>query len=643
VPVRSSAYLSAVLYSIRKGGTEVTEPNNEHQTTDQFHPSALVRFPFTNGKELVYLPLARRVEILPRHEIEKLNYCAGFATLEEHADSIAQHLPYEERGDTIHALQRLASIGAFVGQTDLLSMAMDLGSGPNNRGRISMIAVPTCDRPDELERCLLSYIHHCKVYGRSVVFLIADNSDDIRSRNETRALLHQLGRETDVEIRYAGLEEKMAFVDALSAHDIPRDIATFALTGLPCGHTRAGSNRNTILLGSLGRLLLSVDDDTICSLGTVSTLSEREIISIGSEINPTQYWFFHDREAAHRFVAPIDADLLAAHEMFLGRRLGAVYSSAVSEGITVDMKAICAHLLAQLAAGKGQILTTYNGMTGDSGMSSQTSFVFNEGVATKNRMAASPEAMRLALESRELVRQVLSPSIGHGRQGNQTMFVGLDNRVVIPPFLPAFRNQDGVFETTLTQITGDFCSGYVPLSLPHSPHGKRTYIVADCDHISVSEIVAAAIAGCSFGYPDHDVESRYRTLGEELVGIGSLGTGEFSEWLKIVVCGRASAFVTGYEALLTRYGYDPPYWADELERRIENLSRAATESAATVPREFLRSALKSEEAMERTRSIVYQFGRLLSYWPAIVEVTRSLAPDGWCLGADRQDSIPVSA
>jgi hypothetical protein len=472
-------------------------------------------------------------------------------------------------------------------------------------------------------------VRHCNSYDRSPIYLVSDGSDDAELRRINLSHLYRIGREENVEVRYVGIQEKIAFVKALGAKEIPQHVAHFALEGMSGVPTRAGSDRNAILLESLGRLVLSVDDDTICSVGTASTAAERENLVMGDETNPTQYWFFRDRESAYRSVTPIQVDLLRAHEEFLGKNIGAVFQAATSNGVDVDMKATCSHLLSQLSAGKGQILTTYNGIAGDCGLNSQTAFLCNGNANTKGRLTESPEAFCLALQSREIVRQAIRPSIGHGRQGNQTMFVGMDNRAILPPFLPVFRNQDGVFDATLAQLIGDFCSGYLPLSLPHSPQKAREYLAAGYECITISEIVIAAVSSCYFGYPERDLESRFCTLGEELRGIGSLANDEFGEWLKVIACGRVSAFVTNFEGLLTRYAYDPPYWAEELERRIEKLCQGITEqSSGIVPREFAGAGLTTEEVLEKTKAILYQFGELLSYWPLIVTVTRSLALEG---------------
>jgi hypothetical protein len=135
-------------------------------------------------------------------------------------------------------------------------------------------------------------------------FFIADSSSDVRAlRDQLQALSAQSG----VTIQYSGPPERAAFIDALVRKDIPRHVAAATLIGGHCAGTNVGVNRNAVLLGSLGRLLFSVDDDTICAPGAVSDLAGADTLKLGSENSSSELWFFPDRASACGFLRPIRA------------------------------------------------------------------------------------------------------------------------------------------------------------------------------------------------------------------------------------------------------------------------------------------------------------------------------------------------
>ena len=85
-------------------------------------------------------------------------------------------------------------------------------------------------------------------------------------------------------------------VDVLRTIEFTADVIEFALFDPEgCGMT-AGANRNALLLHSVGDMVLSVDDDTVCSVAESPRL--RDGLALSSGANPTDFRFFPDREAA---------------------------------------------------------------------------------------------------------------------------------------------------------------------------------------------------------------------------------------------------------------------------------------------------------------------------------------------------------
>ena len=218
---------------------------------------------------------------------------------------------------------------------------------------------------------------------------------------------------------------------------IPPEVVAFAVFG-PKGHgPTMGANRNAILLRTAGTVLLTVDDDTICEPRTVPGAAFSGRLRIGNETNPSAFWFFPTREAALRFTRTVDVDVAGAHEALLGWPVSTLIDPATG-GVAVDLDGACVHVLRGIWSGKARVAITLNGVVGDSGMYSSGNLRLIADPGSRARMLASAATYNCALTSRELLRQAEAATVCHPGplMGG---CVGLDNRLLLPPFFPAYR------------------------------------------------------------------------------------------------------------------------------------------------------------------------------------------------------------
>jgi FkbH-like protein len=133
---------------------------------------------------------------------------------------------------------------------------------------IASIGVVTANRPEALLRALESYAENARHHGRAPDLVVVDDSRAPAMRAANRGALAALSRARGASraIRYAGTEEKEAFLRALGAFDVPPDVARFALLPDVTDTTTVGANRNALLLDAVGDLVFSADDDTLCRL-----------------------------------------------------------------------------------------------------------------------------------------------------------------------------------------------------------------------------------------------------------------------------------------------------------------------------------------------------------------------------------------
>ena len=133
---------------------------------------------------------------------------------------------------------------------------------------ITAVGIVTRGRADSLCACIESYLENCRDHERAPEFIVTDDSPDGDARVGTRSALQHLRDQSGASIRYGGRAERIRFAEELArAAAVPIDVIRFGLIGDDRCSLTTGANRNSLLLDTLDRLVLSVDDDTRCRIG----------------------------------------------------------------------------------------------------------------------------------------------------------------------------------------------------------------------------------------------------------------------------------------------------------------------------------------------------------------------------------------
>jgi len=498
-------------------------------------------------------------------------------------------------------------------------------------GMIAWLAIPTCARPKQLQKALQSYAANAAQFGGSHSFLVADDSPGSGGRRETKhAVLDLLATSPRprLPLFYMGRPERSRYVRALCCKgDIPMEIARFALLGSVPGGPTYGANRNAILLHTQGSRILSADDDTSCVPGVVPGVTPGP--RIHSHGDPLDLWFFPNRTSAFDFVRPVELNVAAEH----GRLLGASLVTALDDSgiccppLSSTLNDACSHMWLSLCAANDRILITTNGMAGDSGMA-DTGYAIRMAVdpVVRNRLA-SEDSYRLALRSREIVRQALARTISHTGPVMATC-VGLDNRELLPPFCPVYRNEDGVFGRVLSQCFPNGYAAYLPFVLRHVPNERRPEPPSDMACVRFSQIVLACLSmwpGGAIGLTD---SGRMRSIGQHLMEIGSLPIDDFFDFLRVPLRNGAAATIGVCEHLLSTYSPPPrDPWGEDLKRSIRQIQRGMVGRERAVPTDFVED-YPGASAGEATSELVRRYGELLYWWPVIVDRAKTLSAEG---------------
>src|SRR5215510_1554334 len=88
---------------------------------------------------------------------------------------------------------------------------------------ISCLGVTTCNRTEQLRRCLSSYVSKLRKHGRTFEVAVMDDSGSVEDRKACREWLLSFGHRFQIKVFYAGEEEKAAYVTRMAAEGIPSE------------------------------------------------------------------------------------------------------------------------------------------------------------------------------------------------------------------------------------------------------------------------------------------------------------------------------------------------------------------------------------------------------------------------------------
>jgi hypothetical protein len=571
-------------------------------------------------------------QVLPAISEPLLKACSEqFRALDEHAAIICQAEPF-----LTVPIEAVRELLAGLAAGGLLSPHQDIvdrirrSSGPDHRVTIGVVGVPTCNRPAGLRRVLSSALDNAAAHGRTLEVIVADDSDEARQA-ENVSVLRDLIERYGVTAWYAGPGEKAAFARQLAAHcDVPFETVEVALKHAPGWPGAPGSNRNTLLLHTVGDAFLTLDDDMVIEVGRVPTSDDG--LAFTSAGDPTESWFYADADATLRATEFLDEDFVGLHETLLGRNVGRLAAEWRGDG-PFELDQMGSDFLTSLAPDGGIVTYTMAGVLGDSGLQESLPFFFVEG-ASRERLLGVEGGHRAAMASRQMARGVRRATISdaHFCMGAN---IGLDNRRLLPPFQTAARNEDGVFSGLVRRCLPNSYIGFLPRTVLHKPVVARQFPVERFDE-TVGDLEAAqALLHLVWSWPQPPGRSTARrrlvALGTFMLELGRLPDPEFEDRLReiwLTLCSSEAAYIE--KALKAHGTKKPDTWPADLRRYLDTLVGRLEADAPVTLREL--DGRAPEAARAHFQCFLRDFGALLLVWPDLIEGTRELRRAGCRLG-----------
>jgi len=359
----------------------------EATETSQYRMADVACFPVGDRRILAYAKGTEAIRLLQGPVAHLLTQCQEFKTIDEHVDAYCRERQLSGtmlesiRSKLQHQLGQLAQEGYLISSSQL----GQLFEGSNEQvsaSPITSLVFPTGNRVEALQRGMTSYIERCQHFGRTLDFVVGDDSKTPTMRDAYRDMLRTLKERYGVSITYAGLEEKTAFAKKLSeVGNIPAEIVSWACIGdKEYGAGTYGANRNALLLHTVGERIFTTDDDVICQVAASPGIKEGLALSSGGW--PAELWFYPDRDSALGSVQFVEQDMLALHERWLGQDpKGGVASYSRDDLLSFEQAA--PGFLRRFATRPSRIAMTTHGLIGDGGWGSTELLLFQTGESFK--------------------------------------------------------------------------------------------------------------------------------------------------------------------------------------------------------------------------------------------------------------------
>ena len=570
--------------------------------------------PLTRAVSLLFVHDQHDVIEIDRFATQVLEVCRGYREFRLHANAVMQAGLSSDRRAVARVMSRLVDLG-LLRHIDHFSPSELTRSETEESEAINVVAIVTADRPKVMSRCLESLLCNCDISGSRPRIMIVDGSRETSNREANELFCVAMARTTGHSIEYVGPLQANALRRRLAAAGIPESTLSF---GMSPGGT--GANRNIAMVLARGEALLMLDDDIVCTLWTLEDRDDGLTIGGHSELRDGH--FFRNRREALAATRGVSMSLLKAHSTLLGRSLIGLLSDFSHH--TPNLENACGHLLSAVDYGREfRVRATFAGIAGDSGVGCPYQILFASG-STKERLCSDGKAFRTALTSREILRVARRHTVVH-QTGCMAGCMALSRRAILPPFMPAGRNEDGLFGAMLSWCDSSALFGHLSYGVVHDSHRPSQYnknAMPSATEVRTADILIAMTRRILSSCVSEDPVLRLRHLAACLCETGKLDEPEFKRWVTRLAVEDRARGLAAVEANMSVDGTYPDYWRKALGKYRRAFRRSISIPEFYIPVELQNSGT-AEAAFAGFRQYIHEFGELIKWWPQILDYARA--------------------
>ncbi|MDG2460842.1 MAG: hypothetical protein P8M73_08170 [Luminiphilus sp.] len=396
-----------------------------------------------------------------------LELCPTFRTLEAHTQHVLSLLPaLRDHGE--HTRQTLRSVGqqGLMESSEAAWQRLTAHVSPGSEKQPCRLFIMTCDRPEALKRLLLPLVAQLSPETTEGLWVI-DDSRSQQHAQENAAIVETGKPGSAVPIHYFGERARTSLINQLSeAAPEHRDSIGWLLDRTTWGKTPTyGLARNLALLLSVGKRALMLDDDTLPE--AISPPKTPGTLRF-AEMNHREATFHSSSEELARHALVLEASPVDLMENALGAPLGALLQHHFMDHR--DLQGMNGALIARYGP-DSRMLLSQCGSWGDTGSSGL------------NWLLSLPlQSIRSLVETGNSINETLSPQhcwAGHPAPaitsfGAMSQWTGVDHRTLLPPYLPAGRNEDLLFGIMLQRTHPEAAVFNNEWAIRHAPITPRS-------------------------------------------------------------------------------------------------------------------------------------------------------------------------
>jgi len=387
--------------------------------------------------------------------------------------------------------------------------------------------ITTCDRPECLERLLLSLARNREAFGGDWSCEVIDDSRDNDARRRNSQLVAAAADRFPAT--YFGLEEQEAFIGQI-CEQVPgaAEHLTWLLSSRHADHANAatyGVPVNLALLRHAGVRIVLVDDDTV-----VTAWVRRDAEAGIRFDNRTEMpWVLTDGfDGAVRRLQPFAEDPLAAHRASLGAGVREVLGSLGKPGGIGESLAGADYRQVTFLDASSRVRLTQNGLLGDPGTMSDL-LIFMPGSEFLGTGALDDDAYREFLQAPRCVFTGQRwPALRNTLKFQRATFAGMDLDPYMAPVLPCGRGEDAMIGALARFLYPRDVRLRLAFGLEHRPDGGREWAIAPqtlAYHPSAVEMVTQWIAATALPVDLCDPADRMDVLARTLRAALARGDG----------------------------------------------------------------------------------------------------------------------
>jgi hypothetical protein len=602
--------------------TELSPETRGSTAAESVRRADLTAVPAGAGWQAVSVRGVEGAGLWPSYAVDFLAACSEFKPLAEHLGEYARYHSLEagEATEMRHWAEKMAAAGLFV-RADHVVARCAARSGVGEAVRIEAIGIPTAGNEARLRRVIATFARNAREHGRRPEFTISTNGP----AEKIAGLVADIARGEGVRITVIGDAERLALGARLAERaGVDPMTAAFAVSDPLEAGFACGANRNALLLAHAGRPFLSIDDDVACELAAAPG-GMREGLAVFASRDAFERWFFTEYGKAFEGRQGVDCDYLGLHERMLGHGVGPFFARERNP----DFIGVSDDLLRRLQETDGRILVTFTGHFGHPGIPTSYYYLtYRRG--TLARLTGQGERQYRAFLASGGVLALVPRMAVADCSLSPGMTMGIDSRLLLPPFPPVMHAEDFVWGAALWQCCATGFAGHLSVAVRHDPGIGRGLIVPPLEGLRPVAMweFAHLLRGVllTWAPPPGVLETAARmdSLGRYLCDIAEAPAGDFHEYIRAFVLQHESEKIAFMEQCVSEERDAADFWRRDVEDYIEQTRHALAEPDFDIPFD-MREQWVASDARVMIQRFFLEYGRLLRAWPGLHEAASEIS------------------